>query len=256
MSELQFIISSPKSAGPGTTESQKTMAHSHAARSAHARKRRLRTIQYQAQKRQRQHQQHSCLVSVLPATRADPFMSFARSLDPLESMLFDHYVTVIIPLMRCMETASGFYRRMTTIWVPRATAEASLLDLLFLASCRHLAARYGVQEEGYFGRLSLQYKLRCLRSLQDAIVSDMPLLSDSTISQAIMLAYDELFVCDERMLKHHVQGAIRMVELNGGLQSLGLDGLLAHFLSNLVWKTEEITGLHLRIPLDTKTNQC
>jgi hypothetical protein len=57
------------------------------------------------------------------------------------------------------------------------------------------------------------------------------------------------------MLKHHVQGAIKMVELSGGLQSLGLDGLLAHFLSNLVWKTEEMTGLWFRIPSDSQTNQ-
>ncbi|GES65383.1 hypothetical protein ATEIFO6365_0010030900 [Aspergillus terreus] len=186
MPELQFIIASPQSVGSGASESQRTTAHSHAARSAHARKRRLRTIQYQAQKR------HSSLVSILPATRADPFMSFARSLDPVEPMLFDHYVTVVIPLMRCMETASGFSRRMTTIWVPRATAEASLLNLLFLAACRHLAARYEEKEGGYFDRLALQYKLRCLRSLQNAIVSDTLLLSDSTISQAIMLAYDEV----------------------------------------------------------------
>lgn len=90
MPELQFIIASPQSVGSGASESQRTIAHSHAARSAHARKRRLQTIQYQAQKRQRQSQQHSSLVSILPATRADPFMSFARSLNPVEPMLFDH----------------------------------------------------------------------------------------------------------------------------------------------------------------------
>lgn len=103
--EIQFIISLPDTAGAsGTTQSQRRAAHSHAARSAHAQVRRQRIKQYQAQKRREEHRQLEYgkaldelqstfrpeLLGHLPTHRKDPFMSLAKSLTPVEQMLFDH----------------------------------------------------------------------------------------------------------------------------------------------------------------------
>ncbi|KAJ5605572.1 hypothetical protein N7510_008353 [Penicillium lagena] len=93
--ELQFIITAPEASTPTTL--QRRVARSHAARSAHAQERRLRTSQYQAQKRREELDDAKRRISrpievttVLPASRKDPFTSFARPLKPFEQMLFDH----------------------------------------------------------------------------------------------------------------------------------------------------------------------
>lgn len=43
-------------------------------------------------------------------------------------------------------------------------------------------------------------------------------------------------VYDVVMSRRHVEGAVRMVKLNGGPQTLGLDGFLEHLISNLLRK--------------------
>ena len=43
-------------------------------------------------------------------------------------------------------------------------------------------------------------------------------------------------VSDVAMSRQHVEGAVKMVKLNGGPQTLGLDGFLQHLISNLLRK--------------------
>ena len=52
------------------------------------------------------------------------------------------------------------------------------------------------------------------------------------------------------MLKRHVDGAVKMVGLRGGPQTLGLEGLLEHLLSNLLAKVGH-AGIGVQIPWDT-----
>lgn len=52
------------------------------------------------------------------------------------------------------------------------------------------------------------------------------------------------------MLKHHVDGAVKMVGLRGGPQMLGLDGLLEHLLSNLQAKVISHAGIQVKVPWD------
>ncbi|RAH44600.1 uncharacterized protein BO95DRAFT_454120 [Aspergillus brunneoviolaceus CBS 621.78] len=258
--EVSFIIST--SQPTKATESQRRIALSHAARSAHAKARRLRTLQYQAQKRHERHARLSQetpdlpitgLDMFLPADRTDPFMSFARTLSPTEQFLFDHYVTVIIPLMRCNETQVLFSQRMNSIWVPIAITESSLLDIVLLTSSRHLSCCYTQEQQAkqrFFMQVTLQYKSQSLRSLRRAISAEVPALDDATVAKAIMLAYDELYIRNTVMLKHHIDGAVKMVALKGGPQTLGLEGLLEHFLSNLITKMRGDLGVHVTTPWD------
>ncbi|RAK90810.1 hypothetical protein BO79DRAFT_169836 [Aspergillus costaricaensis CBS 115574] len=247
------------------TESQQRITRSHAARSAHARVRHRRMTEYQAQKRGRRDTRDSVfsiypsfrdsvspgVVTILSADRRDPFHCFARGLNSLEHFLFDHYVSVVIPLMRCNESAIFFAQRMIRLWVPTAITESSLLDIILLAACRHLSIAYGQgsqEQQRIFQQLTLQYKSQSLHALRHAISAEMPLLSDSTVAKAIMLAYDELYVRDTKMLKHHVDAAVEMVTLKGGPQTLGLDGLMEHFLFNLITKTRGDLELQIRTP--------
>ncbi|KAL2782776.1 hypothetical protein BJX66DRAFT_345527 [Aspergillus keveii] len=253
--ELQFILSIPNPVG--RKDPQKKVARSHAARSAHAKARRIRTLEYQAQQKRQDHTSRLTthagfvLLSPLPASRRDPFASFAQPLKPIEELLFDHYVTVVVPHMRCNAFDEHFTDRMIHGWIPLAVAEHTLLCVTFLASCRTLANQYtGRPEQKLFNRLAFQYKLMILQSLRKALTAEAPEFSDSTVSKALMLAYDELFVHDKQMLKHHVEGAVQMVSLKGGPQTLGLGGLMARLLSNLLNKVIIELGVPVEVPWD------
>jgi hypothetical protein len=95
--------------------------------------------------------------------------------------------------MRCNEPTLEFTQRMTSTWVPLARADASLLDIIFLLSCRHLSASYTQShQESSFTQRAFHYKSVCLKVLRDAISNEAPCFSDSTVAKAIMLAYDEV----------------------------------------------------------------
>lgn len=95
--------------------------------------------------------------------------------------------------MRCNGLDVEFYRRMTLSWIPLALSEDGLLDVLFLAACRHLSECYQTRpQEEAFSRMAFQYKLRLLRSLREEISAETPHFTDASVIKAIMLAYDEV----------------------------------------------------------------
>ncbi|KIV79578.1 hypothetical protein PV11_07128 [Exophiala sideris] len=229
-------------------ERQRRAARSHARRAAHAEARRFATIQYQAQKEQARNdslptrETRSDLVAapqvpkLLPAGRSDPFMSFARPFEPFEHFLLDHYMTAVVPLMRCNDLAAYYVERMTRAWVPLALTDEGLICALLLAACRHLFEHGKLSQKERFTQLATQYKLACVRSLRQAISTEL-CFTDATVTKAVMLAYDELATGNVVMWRHHLDGAVRMVKVNGGPQTLGLDGFLEHVISNLIRKS-------------------
>lgn len=52
------------------------------------------------------------------------------------------------------------------------------------------------------------------------------------------------------MLKHHMEGALKMVALKGGPETLGVDGLLKHLLYKLVSKGANEVDLQIEVPWD------
>ncbi|KAJ5627927.1 hypothetical protein N7490_010155 [Penicillium lividum] len=104
--KLQYIINF--ASGSEAHTAQLKAARSHVARATHAKERRQRTLQYQAQKRgekrsriqaqqdvtdTRQHNEAVStpdIITLLSASRMDPFMNYAKTLQPIEEMLFDH----------------------------------------------------------------------------------------------------------------------------------------------------------------------
>ena len=80
---------------------------------------------------------------------------------------------------------------MTKAWVPLALTDAGLLDSCFLVACRHLSVNYWQQERQRFDELSMQYKLKCLRTLREEI-SVKVAFSDATVAKTVMLVFDEV----------------------------------------------------------------
>ncbi|KAL4926199.1 uncharacterized protein BDV17DRAFT_160110 [Aspergillus undulatus] len=264
---FQFVVNSAQSATNTSPPSSQRIARAHAARSAHARARRQRTIEYQAQKaRNGHHKEPGCthnaesscpLVSgpnrLLTYHRRDPFMSCVRKLKPTEEVLFDHYVTVIVPLMRCNAFDPAFYRRMMLAWIPFALAHQGMVELLFLSASRHLIECYEPrQQHRPYSRMAFQYKAGIAQSLREAISAETPNFSDATIIKAIMMAYDELWTRDATTMERHINGAVQMVTLKGGLHTLGLDGFIERLLFNLIAKINKDVGLSITDPWDPR----
>ncbi|KAJ5606602.1 hypothetical protein N7510_009383 [Penicillium lagena] len=232
MSQLQFI----EIPHPADLQSQRRAVYSHAARVTHSR-RRARSGEKKKKEDGGSTVSSVGPISLLSAARRDPFASFVAPFQPVEDFLLDHYVRAVVPRLRCMENPIDYSERMTTAWVPLALGNASLLNGLFLAACRDISESYGLAEQQQrFLNLAMQYKLGCVRALQEKISRQMPPFSDSTVATVVMLAFDELFLHDARMSRQHIGGAVKMVSLNGGPQNLGLNGFLEHLLSNLLQK--------------------
>ncbi|BCS25200.1 uncharacterized protein APUU_41644A [Aspergillus puulaauensis] len=151
--------------------------------------------------------------------------------------------------MHCNTFDPHFYRRMMGIWVPLALSEAGLLDILLLAASRHLNECDQSQQE-HFALLAFQYKASIVQALREAISVETPYFTDSTVIKAIMLAYDELLNNDEVTMKRHAEGAVQMVTLKGGPQTLGMDGLVAGLLFNLLSNVNQHIGVTVKPPWD------
>ncbi|KIW23930.1 uncharacterized protein PV07_09677 [Cladophialophora immunda] len=244
---LHFVnLRHPSDGSVGKQE--RRAAQSHSARATHRKNRQLRMIQHQSRKSHARIKELGaqnlksnlaislCLSGLLSPDRKDPFISFVRPFKPIEHFLLDHYVTTVIPLMRCNDAASYYLDCMTRAWVPLALTERGLLDAIFLAACRQICRScQRPQQQQQFMQLACHYKIACIKSLSDSI-SVESFFSDATVAKTLMLAYDELAASNIHMYRHHVKAAVRMVDLNGGPQTLGLDGFIEHLISNLCCK--------------------
>lgn len=170
-------------------------------------------------------------VSLLASDWRDPFDSFARSFQPIEHFLLDHceslccfcdyyyqeilllliysadeYYTIwltcldvraVLPYMNItcnrLRDPETYLDLMTREWVRLTLTHVGSLNGVFLASCRHLLQCQQPYQQPYYTQLATRYKLLCVQALREAISSETSsLISDSTVSINILLAYDEV----------------------------------------------------------------
>ena len=83
---------------------------------------------------------------------------------------------------------------MTKEWVRVTLTNVGSLNGIFLAACRHLLdLENQQQQQQYYTKLAIQYKLCCVQALREAISFEISsLISDSTVAIGILLAYDEV----------------------------------------------------------------
>ncbi|KAK3357847.1 hypothetical protein B0T25DRAFT_170962 [Lasiosphaeria hispida] len=243
-------------------EEEKRLIRSHASREAYAKIRRIRVANYLSLSKTTtnpNHNEHKTALpslataesgstvamnppSLLSAGQVDPFGAFAVPLRPMESFLLDHYVRVVIPASTdtCQsfrESGWGafFKHRMTVDWVPLALADPGLLSGVLLAACRHLAVVEQDNARRYvFKTMAIQYKLVCLRNLTAALAVESLALGDSAMAKVIALGIDEITLGNIEVSRSHLLGAMKMADLRGGPENLGLNGLLTFILRRLM----------------------
>ncbi|GAD99542.1 NAD dependent epimerase/dehydratase, putative [Paecilomyces variotii No. 5] len=157
---------------------------------------------------------------------------------PLEHFLFHHYINSVIPWLNThckrLSEQTEYAQEMSIEWIRLAFSSAGFCSGILLTACRHLCMMYDHnQQRKQFLQHALQYKVACVQSLNASISSGQwPMIKDSVIAQVMILAKDEIILGDFAMARNHMQGATRIVEVNGGAQKFGLNGFIELLFHN------------------------
>lgn len=111
-----------------------------------------------------------------------------------------------------------------TRWFPLVLSEAATFQVVVLLSASNYASlRYPSGD----GPNLLHLKSRAISGINDALKATNTPTSDQLIGAVAKMASYEAMFGDQQTYEMHMRGLLKMVQLRGGLQSLGLGGLLA-----------------------------
>ncbi|KAL8674042.1 MAG: hypothetical protein Q9168_001574 [Polycauliona sp. 1 TL-2023] len=115
-----------------------------------------------------------------------------------------------------------------SLWFPMVISEQATLNVVILTAAFHYVSINGYQCKP---EVLYEMKQRAIESINRGLRNPALATSDQLIGAvAKMAAYEAGFAGDEEQFHLHMRGLVKMVELRGGLQSLGLNGLLARML--------------------------
>ncbi|KFY90283.1 hypothetical protein V498_06076 [Pseudogymnoascus sp. VKM F-4517 (FW-2822)] len=252
--QLQFV----NSAGPESLRKSDTkrLIRAHAARSAHSKIRRARTAEYQQTKISEDERDDVSIpgpVALLGNGRVDPFGTYAVHCSAFEHALIDHYVHFLIPNHASHFSPMGSSThtgRMYSHWVSYTITDSGMMNGLFLAACRSLANQ---THRGIYAAQALRYKGACIRSVAKAIEGEGDRVSDSTVAKVLFLAYDEFHTGNLNGAKSHTKAIGDMVKMRGGVETLGLEGLLQQLV---LWNDRTSTFYSGSVPNFMHTGSC
>ncbi|KAJ5426442.1 hypothetical protein N7465_001512 [Penicillium sp. CMV-2018d] len=171
--------------------------------------------------------------------RVDPFKSYPISVQPWTPLLVDHYLmnmAVDIPELDQPGTP-GLLR---TSWFPLVMTEPALFSVIILLAASHYASLQSNPSGMRIDLLSLRCEAilsinRCLEAQQPGTVNDALI---GAIAK--MASYEAMFGSLENY-SIHMQGLARVIDLRGGLTTLGLNGLLYRMV---IWIDRNSAFLH------------
>ncbi|KAL8687491.1 MAG: hypothetical protein Q9218_006354 [Villophora microphyllina] len=115
-----------------------------------------------------------------------------------------------------------------SIWFPMVSADRSTLDLVVLTAGTQTIS---VGRAQCNPSILVKFKEHAISSINRALRGANPVITDRLLGAAAkMAAYEAGFAKDPKQFHVHMKGLIKMVELRGGLESLGMNGLLARML--------------------------
>lgn len=96
------------------------------------------------------------------------------------------YLNLHCPVLKNVDEPSEYMRKN---WIFFSSTDADFLQGFLLAACRHLSM---VNLDGDYAQFAIQYKLRYIQSLRQAISSDTPSSCRIAVTQALVLTLDEV----------------------------------------------------------------
>ncbi|RFU25057.1 hypothetical protein B7463_g11288, partial [Scytalidium lignicola] len=172
---------------------------------------------------------------ILGQGRVDPFRTYPVPYEPFIPRLVDHYlVNMAIDMPELDEPDKPGLLR--TRWFPLVLTEAATFQVIMLIAASHFVSLLGSFEHG-LGLLKLKSNAICL--LGDALAAEGP--TDQLIGAVAKMASYEAMFGELDTYEMHMEGLVKMIELRGGLHSLGLSGMLAKIC---VWIDRNSSILH------------
>ncbi|PMD35010.1 hypothetical protein L207DRAFT_497022 [Hyaloscypha variabilis F] len=160
-------------------------------------------------------------VPLLGAGRVDPFRTYPIPWAPDIPQLVDHYIVNMATHLPVLDEPEkpGLLR---TRWFPMVMTEAATFYVIMLLAASHLAL---VRNSEGDGPTILRMKSKAIASVRSALIEDGP--SDQLIGAVVKMASYEAMFGEQESFQLHMAGLLKMVEMRGGLSSLGLNGMLA-----------------------------
>ncbi|KAK8036394.1 hypothetical protein PG991_001531 [Apiospora marii] len=195
----------------------------------------------------RQPAPESQIVHIPSLCGPDPQWSPARSLSAQETSLLDHYVNHVILFNRGRCHAAGdsappwFTSMQLKCWLPFALADPGLLAALLLQACRSLegssssSSSIGHRPRSYYADTYLAYKQQCIRWVNRCVTSEHERATDATIAMVMVLLTESYLLGNLEEWQVHLSAHARMLELRGGIDTLGLDGFLKGVIEKSPW---------------------
>ncbi|CAI6073341.1 unnamed protein product [Clonostachys chloroleuca] len=155
-----------------------------------------------------------------------------RPFSDIEYFLFDHYIKFFIPFSigSCHRKKNpNLVAIQMTHWVPFALTDVGLIAAVFLQSCRSLAT---LATTSAYEDLSTKYRLQCIRSTNASLSKAVTQANDATISKVMILASEEFERGNFDGWNTHFVAISRMIVMRGGIDNLGVGGLMKEILIN------------------------
>ncbi|KAL8856509.1 MAG: hypothetical protein Q9178_006908 [Gyalolechia marmorata] len=133
-----------------------------------------------------------------------------------------------------------------SIWFPMVVSSQAALNVVILTAAFHYVS---INKHQCIPEVLYKLKEEAITSINRGLRDPEVATSDQLIGAvAKMAAYEAGFAGDERQYHIHMRGLSKMVELRGGLESLGSDGLLARMLLWIDLNAAFLLKTHLYFP--------
>jgi hypothetical protein len=123
-----------------------------------------------------------------------------------------------------------------TRWFPMVLTEAATFQVIILLAASHFALLHPSRDHGLN---LLQLKSKAISLVRNALAADGP--TDQLIGAVAKMASYEAMFGDQESFEKHMAGLMKMIDMRGGLCSLGLNGMLARIC---VWIDRNSAMLH------------
>ncbi|CZT50225.1 uncharacterized protein RSE6_11170 [Rhynchosporium secalis] len=181
---------------------------------------------------------------IFRGTRVDPLNSYPIKWKPIYEPILDFYMTYILVDTPAVSEPGKVFR-LRTSWFPLVmTSGATFYAALSLAGCiLHTRRNIALDTPAL-----LDIRSKAISSINTTLSNDEDCKTDQTIGAVLCLCILESFLNHPDLFQMHMSGLARMVRLRGGLDGLGLDGLLRRMIVWIDFNHSSINGTDLVFP--------
>ncbi|KAH7321569.1 hypothetical protein BKA65DRAFT_84143 [Rhexocercosporidium sp. MPI-PUGE-AT-0058] len=174
-------------------------------------------------------------------SRVDPFHSYPVPWNRAYEPILDFYIThILIDTPAISEPGKVF--RLRTLWFPLVMSSPTTFYAALSLAGSLLHARRGLALDA---PALLEIRQRAISSINGTLSHTEECKTDQTIGAVLCLSILESFLGHPELFQMHMAGMAKMVRLRGGLEALGLDGLLRRMIVWLDFNHARVYGTEL-----------